>query len=101
METEILVGVNVVDAARYQRYRDRMTPLLEARGGRFVVDVEVSQVLRAPAEGTFNRMFTIRFTDGATMESFFSDSEYQRIREEDFNTSVDGFAILGEYLVSK
>ena len=100
METEILVGVSIADQAGYQRYRDRMTPMLEAAGGRFVIDLEVSRVLRAPAEGAFNRVFTIRFADEAAMDAFFSDPTYQRIRDEDFDSSVNHFAVLATYRVA-
>jgi len=45
---EILFGAQVDDATRYAEYRAAIAPLLEARGGRFVLDVMVAEVLRSP-----------------------------------------------------
>ncbi len=45
---EILVGLQVDNEELYAKYRAEMTPLLEAHGGCFVVDVRVAAVLRAP-----------------------------------------------------
>jgi uncharacterized protein (DUF1330 family) len=99
METanEILIGVYVVDEARYAQYRAEMTPLLEARGGRFVVDVRTSEVLRAPAPGAFNRLFTIRFPSRQIRDAFFADPDYLAIRTRLFESSVSGMVWLGDY----
>jgi uncharacterized protein (DUF1330 family) len=72
METanEILVGVHVVDEAGYAKYRVEMRPLLEAYGGRFIVDVRTTEVLCAPAPGAFNRLFTIRFPSRQIRHAF-------------------------------
>lgn len=101
METanEILVGVHVVDEAGYAKYRAEMTPILEAYGGRFVVDVRTSEVLRAPAAGAFNRLFTIRFPSRQKREAFFADPDYLAIRTRLFETSVAGTVWLGDYAV--
>src|SRR5215510_8723219 len=87
---EILIGVQVVDEAGYAKYRAEMTPLLEAYGGRFVVDVRTSDVLRAPAPGAFNRLFTIRFPSRQNRDAFFADHDYAAIRTRLFEPSVSG-----------
>lgn len=93
--SEILVGVKIHDEAGYALYRERMTPLLEARGGRFVIDVRVSEVLRAPGDAAFDRLFSIRFPDDATRKAFFEDPEYLAIREAHFAPSVSSTTLLG------
>jgi uncharacterized protein (DUF1330 family) len=99
MEIERLVGVDVVDEAQYQAYRDGMRPILEQYGGRFTVDVRVSEVLLAPDEGSFNRLFTIRFPSEDAMNAFFSDPAYVAVRDEFFVPSVRNTASLRKYAV--
>lgn len=94
-----MVGVQVHDEAGYQTYRAQMTPLLEGAGGRFVVDVRVAEVLRAPEGATFNRLFTIRFPTEEAMDGFFSDPAYLAVRAAHFDTSVSATALLGTYEV--
>lgn len=96
---EILVGVNVVDPEGYARYRAAMTPLLEANGGRFVVDVQVATVLRAPEQTPFNRMFTIRFESEAALDRYFALDAYKAIRKEHFEPAVAATVWLGRYRV--
>lgn len=98
MSDEILVGVQVTDEAGYAEYRRRMTPLLHQHGGRFVLDVRVSEVLRAPEDAAFNRLFTIRFPDAEQRARFFSSPEYLAIRAEHFDPSVSAAAQLGSLL---
>ena len=45
---ETLMALNVVDPDLYAKYRAAMTPLLEAHGGSFGLDLWVGEVLRAP-----------------------------------------------------
>ncbi len=101
METanEILVGVHVVDEAGYAKYRAEMTPLLQAYGGRFVVDVRATEVLLAPAPGAFNRLFAIRFPSRQNRDAFFADQDYVAIRTRLFEPSVSGTVWLGDYAV--
>lgn len=94
---EILVGVQVVDEESYAKYRALMTPLLEARGGRFGLDVRVATVLRSPAEAPFNRLFTIRFDSARELDEFFSHPEYLAIRKRWFERSVSSVTRLGRY----
>lgn len=96
---EILVGLEVTDDATYAEYRAQMTPLLEAHGGRFVVDVRVAEVLRSPGRATINRLFTIRFPSQERLDAFFAHPEYVAIRRRWFEPSVGGVDRLATYHV--
>lgn len=50
MAFELLFGLNVVDEAGYQKYRDATLPLLTACGGYFRYDFAVSKVLKGEAQ---------------------------------------------------
>lgn len=94
---EILVGLQVDNEELYAKYRAEMTPLLEAHGGCFVVDVRVAAVLRAPGEGSFNRLFTIRFPTSLELDAFFSNPDYLAIRRRWFEPSVSSVTRLGNF----
>lgn len=94
---DTLMGMNVVDDALYTRYREEMTPLLEAVGGSFGVDVRVSEVLRSPANRQFNRLFTIRFPSRDIREAFFRDPRYLEIRRRLFEPAVAYYDQLAVY----
>ena len=94
---ETLMALNVVDAELYAKYRAAMTPLLEAHGGKFGLDLWVAEVLRAPPEQKpFNRMFTIIFPSQERREAFFSNPEYLAIRKSFFEPSVAAVTNLGQ-----
>ncbi len=99
---EIIVAMNVVDVARYARYRAAITPLLEAAGGSFGYDLEVSRVLKTPGGEAghgghpITRVFTMRFASRAAREAFFADERYLRAKAADFVAAVDGFTVLAE-----
>ena len=93
---ETLMALNVVDADLYAKYRAAMTPLLEAHGGSFGLDLWVAEVLRAPPEQKpFNRMFTIIFPSQERREAFFSNPDYLAIRKKLFEPSVAAATNLG------
>ena len=95
---EILVGVAVVDQESYAAYRREMTPLLEACGGGFRFDCEVSRVLRGGGEGAeVNRVFVIGFPSREVKEHFFSDPRYVEIRERLFTKAVARTVRISEY----
>lgn len=96
---EILVGANVVDPDMYTEYRAQMTPLLEAHGGSFGVDVLVAKVLRAPGAARLNRLFTIRFPSLERMDTFFAHPEYLAIRKSLFDPSVSELHQFARYQV--
>ncbi len=94
-----LVGVQIADEVLYQQYRQNMLPILERHGGRFILDVRVSDVLLSPASQPFNRLFTIRFPDESAMEAFFSCDDYQQVRQRFFEPAVAATAALARYVV--
>jgi uncharacterized protein (DUF1330 family) len=95
----MLMGLQVTDEGTYARYRAAMTPLLEAHGGRFGVDVRVAEILRAPPGAAFNRLFTICFTSARQRDAFFTAPDYLAIRAELFQPSVSAVVQLGDYVV--
>jgi uncharacterized protein (DUF1330 family) len=96
---EILIGLQVTDQDSYAEYRKHMTPLLEAHGGRFVLDVQVAEVLRAPEPKPINRLFTIRFPSLAQLDAFFANPEYLVVRKRYFEPAVGAIQRLGRYEV--
>jgi len=94
---EILVGLHVNDDAGYQRYRDGMTPLLEACGGTFRYDFRVSEMLQGNSEKPINRLFLISFPDLETKTAFFSDPAYLAVRGEHFDAAVDAVERIAEF----
>ena len=97
---ETLMALNVVDADLYSKYRAAMTPLLEAHGGRFGLDLWVAEVLRAPGPKPFNRVFTIIFPSLERREAFFSNPDYLAIRKTLFEPSVSAVTELGRLAAS-
>lgn len=85
-----LVAINITDPAAYRRYRDAMTPLLHAAGGKFSYDFEIAQTLRSDAIHPVNRLFLISFPDKAAHDAFFADERYKAIRKEWYEPAVDG-----------
>jgi uncharacterized protein (DUF1330 family) len=99
--SEMLMGVQVIDEAAYMRYRAEMTPVLEAHGGRFVLDVRVGEILRAPSPSRFNRLFAVRFPSARQRDAFFADPDYGEIRARWFEPSVSGGIVrLGDYALT-
>jgi uncharacterized protein (DUF1330 family) len=92
---ETLMAVNVVDPDSYAKYRAAMSPLLEAHGGSFGLDLWVGEVLRAPDSKPFNRVFTIVFPSPERREAFFSNPQYLAVRKALFEPSVSAVTELG------
>ncbi len=97
MAFERLVGLNVVDDEAYQSYRDEMTPILKRYDGGFGYDFKVSEVLKSKTEAPINRVFTIYFSSEDSMNSFFSNDEYLKIRKRHFEKSVTDTTIIATY----
>ena len=97
MAFERLVGLNVVDDEAYQSYRDEMTPILKSYGGGFGYDFKVSEVLKSKTEAPINRVFTIYFSSEDSMNSFFSNDEYLKIRKRHFEKAVTDTTIIATY----
>ncbi len=92
-----LLGLMVNDAARYAEYRAGMTPILHAHGGAFGLDLEVARVLKSPAEGLINRVFSIGFPSREAHARFFADAAYLAVRAQHFEPAVSRVFILAEW----
>lgn len=97
MSFEMTVGLLVVNHEKYAQYRAEIAPLLEAAGGRFRYDFEVSRLLKSEAAHDINRLFVIRFPDRAGRDRFFTDPRYVEIRARIFEQAVERTAIIAEY----
>ena len=97
MAVEMLVGLNVIDDEEYQLYRDEMSPILLSYGGGFGYDFKLSEVLKSKTEAPINRVFTIYFSSEDSMNSFFSDVKYLKIKEMHFENSVTDTTVIATY----
>ena len=97
MSYEMLVGLDVIDDEIYQVYRDAMKPILSSYNGSFGYDFKVSKVLKSDSNEDINRVFTIRFPDEETMNSFFTDQEYLQVKQKYFEESVRQTTIIARY----
>ena len=94
MSYERIMGIYVSDDAEYQRYRQGMTPILNAFGGAFGFDFKIAEVLLSKSDDKINRVFTIEFPSQAVMERFFSDPKYLAVKKRHFNHSVKNSTII-------
>jgi uncharacterized protein (DUF1330 family) len=97
MAFERLVGLHVSDPEGYARYREGMGPVLRRYGGGFRYDFEVAETLRSESDHPINRVFVIGCPDRETMERFFQDPEYLRVRARWFDGSVTGHTTIAAY----
>ncbi|MEZ4389023.1 MAG: DUF1330 domain-containing protein [Candidatus Krumholzibacteriia bacterium] len=97
MTIERLVGLQVIDEAGYQAYREHMTPILHAHGGGFGYDFRIAEVLRSATAAPINRVFTIHFPDAAALDAFFSDPGYLAVRATYYAPSVSHATELARY----
>jgi uncharacterized protein (DUF1330 family) len=97
MKHERVVALAVADHALYARYRTEMTPLLEAAGGGFRHDFEVSRDLKPDGDPAINRVFVISFPNKTSMDAFFADPIYKEIRARLFEKAVARTISIAEY----
>lgn len=97
MAFERLVGLHVSDPGGYARYRQDMEPILRRYGGGFRYDFEVAETLRSESDHAINRVFVLACPDRETMERFFEDPEYLRIRDRWFDSSVNGHTTIATW----
>ena len=97
MAFEMLVGLNVVDDEIYQSYRKEMMPILESYGGGFGYDFRISEVLKSKTDAPINRVFTIYFSNEDSMNLFFSNDEYLKIKKRYYEKSVTDTTIIATY----
>lgn len=93
----MLVGLNVIDDEKYQEYRKAMRPILSEFEGDFGYDFKIAEVLMSESEDTINRVFTINFPDKETVDAFFSNAEYLKVKEQYFEKSVESTTLISGY----
>ncbi len=93
----MLVGLNVVNDKKYQAYRDEMMPILKRYGGGFGYDFKIAEVLTSRTDAPINRVFAIFFSNKDSMDSFFSNDEYLKVRQRHFEKSVTDTTIIATY----
>ncbi|MCW8932632.1 MAG: DUF1330 domain-containing protein [Gammaproteobacteria bacterium] len=91
---ERVMGLDVIDAQEYQRYREGMLPILTGYGGAFGYDFKVSEVLLSKTDNNINRVFTIEFPSKDVMESFFSDPEYIAVQNKHLKNSIQSKTVI-------
>ena len=94
---EMLVGLNVINDSDYTKYREGMTPILKSIGGGFGYDFKIAEVLKSESGNIINRVFTIYFPSEEELNSFFSNSEYLKFKEQFFTSSVASTTIISTY----
>lgn len=97
MPYEILVGLDVLDEAKYEAYRAAMKPILKSYHGCFGYDFKVSEVLIAQDDKNINRVFTLNFKNKNAMDEFFSNAQYLQIKDKYFEKSVGDVTIISSY----
>jgi len=98
MSIERLVGVYVTDEDAYQTYREKMFPILKSYGGDFGYDFKIAEVLKSEVSSPMNRVFTIYFKDEDSMDSFFNDESYLKIKLQYFKPSVSHVTEISKYV---
>lgn len=97
MAIERLVGLFVTDDALYTKYREAMRPILHSYGGEFGYDFKISEVLKTEVKDPINRVFTIFFENEKSMNHFFTDDNYLKIRTKYFDPAVSASTIIAKY----
>jgi len=91
---ERVMGLNIVDDQAYEKYRRGMKPILNSYGADFGYDFIVSKVLISKTKEKINRVFTIEFPSRKTMEEFFADPNYLKVKTEFLDRSIDGKTLI-------
>jgi uncharacterized protein (DUF1330 family) len=91
MSFERVMGLEVIDDAVYQQYRENMLPILTTFSGSFGFDFKVSDVLKSKTQAPINRVFTIDFPSREVMDQFFSDTTYLEVKNKYFDEPVTNF----------
>ncbi|WP_101758849.1 DUF1330 domain-containing protein [Oceanicoccus sp. KOV_DT_Chl] len=94
MYFERIMGIQVIDDEEYQKYREAMMPILDSFGGRFGYDFKVSEVLMSKSDNEINRVFTLEFPNSKTMQEFFSNPAYIKVKNKHFKPSVASTTVI-------
>jgi len=98
MRFERLVGLYITDDDMYTQYRENMTPILKTYGGGFAYDFKIAETLKNESEKPINRLFMIYFKNESSMNDFFSNEEYLKIKKKYFDLSVGSAHEISKYL---
>ncbi|MEZ5932884.1 MAG: DUF1330 domain-containing protein [Alphaproteobacteria bacterium] len=77
MASYILAQLDVHDPETFQHYRDKVAPLVEAFGGRYIV--RGGEVTTLEGELAAPRLVIIEFADRAAARRWYDSEEYQEI----------------------
>ncbi len=97
MPFEVMVAMNVIDEALYQKYRQAMLPILQQHGGGFRYDFVVAKTLQSAADHPVTRVFAIYFASPQQRTAFFANPDYRKIRAQYFDQAVAGRTTIAEY----
>ena len=97
MAIERLVGLFVTNDDLYQKYREKMYPILQRYEGDFGYDFQVSEVLKKETNEPINRVFTMHFKTEESLNGFFADKNYLHIRNTYFEPAVSAVTVISTY----
>lgn len=93
MAAYVLAQLDVHDPEGFQRYRDKVAPLVEQFGGRYIVrGGDITSLEGTPAA---SRLVIIEFADRAAAERWYHSPAYQEILPLRLN-AAKGTAIIVE-----
>jgi uncharacterized protein (DUF1330 family) len=91
MAAYVLAQLNVHDPEGFQRYREKVAPLVERFGGRYLVRGGAIETLEG--ELSASRLVIIEFADREAARRWYDSPEYQEILPLRLN-SADGVATI-------
>lgn len=97
MSHDLLIAVDVADAASYEAYRTAIAPIMAREGATFRHDVEVAETVTPGGDVPMSRLFVISFPDRAARDAMFGDPAYVQIRDAHFPTALKSINILAVY----
>jgi uncharacterized protein (DUF1330 family) len=96
MPYEMTIGLFVTDPEKYAEYRSATAPLLDASGGRFRYDFEVSRTLESESGQQINRVFVLEFPDRDVKDRYFANPKYVAVRKRLFEPAVQALVKISE-----
>ena len=79
MAVYAISSIDVLDEARHSEYRERGRALIEAHGGRYLVDGGDITLLRG--DWRPRRLVVVEFDDDDSMQAMFASDEFAELRE--------------------
>lgn len=91
MAAYLLAQLDVHDPEMFQRYREKVSALVQAFGGRYLV--RGGDITPLEGEAPASRVVIIEFADREAAKRWYDSEEYQKILPDRLN-SANGTAIL-------